>query len=186
MTLCTIRPLLVLWDLVRKKGKEQKPRDQQTPIGHVDLSKKKLPELKEYARERGIHVSGTKAQVIENLLNYEKEQVGGEEEEDEGEFEITVMKPKTKKRLAEPADKPSYNIVERYGYKLIIVESQYFVIDEEDNITGYIDVEEEEAAAAAAEDSSYEFNVDVHQLTKEQCELAKKMRLNYIAPSNLD
>ncbi len=171
----------------RPKGKEQKPRDQQTPIGHIDLSKRKLPELKEYARERGIHVSGTKAQVIENLLNYEKEQVGGLEEEEEEQFEITVMKPKTRKRLSEPADKPRYDIVKRYGYRLIIAESQYFVIDEDDNITGYIDGEEEEdAAAAAAEDSSDEFNVDVHQLTKEHCELAKKLGLNFIVPSNLD
>jgi hypothetical protein len=45
-------------------------------VAGLDLNKKKLPELKEYARERGLPMSGRKAQLIENILNYEKEQGG--------------------------------------------------------------------------------------------------------------
>ncbi len=99
-----------------------KPRDEQTPV--ADLNKKKLPELKEYSRERGLPVSGTKAQLIENILNYEKEQedspypddptVSVVEEEDLG---IKIKKPKIKaknKKMCEPADRPTYEVEEKH------------------------------------------------------------------------
>lgn len=174
------------------KGKDAKPREEQTPLGDLDLNKKKLPELKEYARERGLPVSGTKAQLIENLLNYEKEQDGGAsdakldsvEEEDLG---IQIKKPKTKgkelkgKDLREPADKHKYEVEMKHGVQMIHYSKLdgYFVLNEKNVVVGWVFSDDE---ANAEEDE----RVDIRALDKTTCELAKELDLEFEVPENLD
>lgn len=166
------------------KSKDAKPRDEQTPV--ADLNKKKLPELKEYAKERGLPVSGTKAQLIENILNYEKEQEGGspddpsgfvEEEEDLG---IQIKKPK-KKKMCEPADRPKYNVEERHGVKMIYYSKLdgWLILNDKDVVVGWAHSDDE---ANAEEDE----RIDIRALDKAACEVAKELGLEFEVPENLD
>jgi len=174
------------------KGKDGKPREEQTSLGDLDLNKKKLPELKEYARERGLPVSGTKAQLIENLLNYEKEQDGSAsdakldsvEEEDLG---IQIKKPKTKskelksKDLREPADKHKYEVETKHGVQMIHYSKLdgYFVLNEKKVVVGWVFSDDE----ANAEEEEC---VNIRALDKTTCELAKELNLEFEVPENLD
>jgi hypothetical protein len=167
------------------KGKETKPRDEQTPVADLDLNKKKLPELKEYARERGLPVSGTKAQLIDNLLNYEKEQedspaekLDSVEEEDLG---IQIKKPKTKGKTYEPADKPKYEVEEKHGVKMIYYSKLdgWFVLNDKNVVVGWAHSDDE---ANAEEDEC----VDIRMLDKDICEGAKELGLEFEVPENLD
>lgn len=172
------------------KGKDAKPRDDQTPLGDLDLNKKKLPELKEYAKERGLPVSGTKAQLIENLLKYEQEHDGvpadkldSVEEEDLG---IQIKKPKTKGKelkgnLREPADKPKYEVETKHGVKMIQYSKLdgYFILNDKDVVVGWVHSDDEENAE---EDEL----VNTRALDKTVCELAKELGLEFEVPENLD
>jgi hypothetical protein len=167
------------------KGKEAKPRDEQTPVGDLDLNKKKLPELKEYARERDLRVSGTKAQLIENILNYEKERgspaenLEAVEEEDLG---IQIKKPKTKgKKVCEPADKPKYEVEEKHGVKMIYYSrlDRWFVLNDKNVVVGWANSDDE---ANAEEDEC----IDIRALDKDACEVAKDLGLDFEVPENLD
>jgi hypothetical protein len=166
------------------KSKDAKPRDEQTPV--ADLNKKKLPELKEYAKERGLPVSGTKAQLIENILNYEKEQEGGspddgfvEEEEDLG---IQIKKPKRGgKKMCEPADRPKYVVQEKHGVKMIYYSKLdgWLILNDKDVVVGWAHSDDE---ANAEEDE----RIDIRALDKAACEVAKELGLEFEVPENLD
>ena len=172
------------------KGKDVKPREEQIPLGDLDLNKKKLPELKKYSKERGLPVSGTKAQLIENLLNYEKEQDGGAsdakldsvEEEDLG---IQIKKPKGKeqkgKDLREPADKHKYEVETKHGVQMIHYSKLdgYFVLNDKNVVVGWVCSDDE---ANAEEDE----RVNILALDKTTCELAKELGLEFEVPENLD
>lgn len=165
------------------KGKDAKPRDEQTAIGSLDLSKKKLPELKEYARERGLPVSGTKAQVIENILEYEKQQDDSsaellEEVEDLG---IEIRKPRKTKaqKLCEPATKKKYTINYRHNLNLVNCQDGFFVLNDQNVVIGWVHSDHE--ASVDADEM-----VDVCQLQKHHCEMAKELDLEYEVPDNLD
>jgi hypothetical protein len=168
------------------KGKDMKPRDEQTPLP-ADLNKNKLNELKVYLKERGLPVSGNKAQLIENLLTYEKEQedahapadAAEEEEEDLG---IQVKKPKTKgQKLCEPATKKKYTIEERHGHKMVYYSclDGYFVLDDKNVVVGWVFTDDEA-------DVEIDDRVDIRTLQKEHCEMAKELGLEYEVPDNLD
>lgn len=172
------------------KGKDAKPRDEQTPVADLDLNKKKLPELKDYARERGLPVSGTKAQLIENLLNYEKEQEGSPaeakldsvEEEEEEDLGIQIKKPKTKgKKVCEPADKPKYEVEYKHGVNMIYYSKLdgWFVLNNKDVVVGWVHSDDE---ANAEKDEC----VDIRALDKDACEVAKELGLEFEVPENLD
>lgn len=165
------------------KGKDAKPRDEQTPVAGLDLNKKKLPELKDYARERGLPVSGTKAQLIENLLNYEKgspvEAKLDSEEEDLG---IQIKKPKTKgKKVYEPADKPKYEVEYKHEANMIYYSKLdgWFVLNNKDVVVGWVHSDDE---ANAEKDE----RVDIRALDKDACEVAKELGLEFEVPENLD
>ena len=168
------------------KGKEAKPRDEQTPVANLDLNKKKLPELKEYARERGLPVSGTKAQLIENIHEYENKNPEAdklysvEEEENLG---IQIKKPKTKnKKMFEPADKPKYDVEEMHGIKMIYnnkLDGWFVLNDKEDIVVGWVHSDDE---ANAEEDES----VNIRALDKKICEIVKELELDFEVPENLD
>ncbi|UUT40450.1 hypothetical protein [carnivorous sponge associated iridovirus] len=165
------------------KGKDLKPRDEQTSIGSADLSKKKLPELKALAKERGLAVSGTKAQVIENILNYEKDQEGtsAEQPECEDDLNIEVKKPKTKQKLCEPATTKKYEIIQRHGLKMVEYNplDGCFVLDANNVVVGWVHRDDDEI-----EDE--DDGVDVRALDKYSCEMAKELGLKYEVPDNLD
>jgi hypothetical protein len=169
------------------KGKEVKPRDEQMPVADLDLNKKKLPELKEYARERGLPVSGTKAQLIENLLNYEKEQEDSPIDKqldavEEADLDIQIKKPKTKnKKVCEPADKPKYEVEEKHGVKMIYHSKLdgWFVLNDKNVVVGWVLSDDE---VNAEEDES----VDIRALDKDVCEFAKELGLEFEVPENLD
>lgn len=167
------------------KGKEARNRDEQTPVAGLDLNKKKLPELKEYARERGLPLSGTKAQLIENILKYEKEQEGSSTEKIDSVGEdlgIQIKKPKTKgKKTCEPADKPKYEVEEKHGVKMIYYSKLdgWFVLNEKNVIVGWTHSDDE---ANAEEDE----RVDIRALDKGVCEVAKELGLEFEVPENLD
>jgi len=165
------------------KGKDLKPRDEQTSIGSADLSKKKLPELKALAKERGLAVSGTKAQVIENILNYEKDQEGtsAEQPECEDDLNIEIKKPKTKQKLCEPATTKKYEIIQRHGLKMVEYNplDGCFVLDANNVVVGWVHRDDDEIAD---EDDG----VDVRALDKYSCEMAKELGLKYEVPDNLD
>lgn len=166
----------------KPSGKSAKPRGEQTPV--ADLNKKKLPELKDYARERGLPVSGTKAQLIENILSYEKEQEGSSdpasvEEEDLG---IQIKKPKTKPRkMYEPADRPKYEVVEKHGVKMIYYSKLdgWFILNDKDVIVGWAHSDDE---ANADEDE----RIDIRALDKKTCKVARELGLEFEVPENLD
>lgn len=165
---------------------EAKPRDEQTPVGDLDLNKKKLPELKAYARERDLRVSGTKAQLIENILNYEKEQEGSSAEKldavEEEDLGIQIKKPKTKgKKVCEPADKPKYEVEEKHGVKMIYHSrlDGWFVLNDKNVVVGWAHSDDE---ANAEEDE----RVDIRALDKDACEVAKDLGLEFEVPENLD
>lgn len=169
-----------------KEGKEAKPRNEQTPVGDLDLNKKKLPELKEYARERDLRVSGTKAQLIETILNYEKEQEGSSAEKldavEEEDLDIQIKKPKTKgKKVCEPADKPKYEVEEKHGVKMIYHSrlDGWFVLNDKNVVVGWAHSDDE---ANAEEDE----HVDIRALDKDACEVAKELGLEFEVPENLD
>jgi len=169
-----------------KEGKEAKPRNEQTPVGDLDLNKKKLPELKEYARERDLRVSGTKAQLIETILNYEKEQEGSSAEKldavEEEDLDIQIKKPKTKgKKVCEPADKPKYEVEEKHGVKMIYHSrlDGWFVLNDKNVVVGWAHSDDE---ANAEEDEC----VDIRALDKDACEVAKDLGLEFEVPENLD
>ena len=165
---------------------EAKPRDEQTPVGDLDLNKKKLPELKEYARERDLRVSGTKAQLIETILNYEKEQEGSSAEKldavEEEDLDIQIKKPKTKgKKVCEPADKPKYEVEEKHGVKMIYHSrlDGWFVLNNKNVVVGWAHSDDE---MNAEEDEC----VDIRALDKDACEVAKDLGLEFEVPENLD
>jgi hypothetical protein len=170
----------------RPSGKNTKSREDQNSIGNIDLNKKKLPELKEYARERGLPVSGTKAQLIENILNYEKgqddfsaEDINNEEEELE---QIQVKKPKTKpNKLCTPADRPKYEVEDRHNMKMLFYPKMdgYFVLNDSEVVIGWVHSDDE----LDVETDDY---VDVRALDKERCVLAKELNFKFEVPENLD
>ena len=168
-----------------------KPRDEQTPIPVADLNKKKLPELKDFSRERGLPVSGTKAQLIENILNYEKEQddspypddptVSVVEEEDLG---IKINKPKIKaknKKMCEPADRPKYEVEEKHGVKMIYYNKLdgWLILNDKDVVFGWAHADDEMNAEK-------DEHIDIRALDKKVCEAAKELRLDFEVPENLD
>lgn len=162
--------------------KDLKPRDEQTPLP-ADLNKKKLNELKVYLKERGLPVSGNKAQLIENLLAYEKEQEDAPpqpEPETEEEDPIQVKKPKPKgKKLCEPATKMKYTIEKRHGHNMIQTHDGCFVLNDEDIVIGWVNTDD---MIDIDEDES----VNMQALRKEQCEIVKGFNLEYEVPENLD
>ena len=165
------------------KGKDAKPRDEQTPVADLDLHKKKLPELKNYARERGLPVSGTKAQLIENLLNYEEEQEGAEAKFDyeEEDLNIHIKKPKTKgKKMCEPADKPKYKVENMHGVDMIYSSKlDGWLILDNDVVVGWTSADDE---ANAKKDEE----VNIYALNKDMCEAATELGLAFEVPDNLD
>jgi hypothetical protein len=166
------------------KGKEARHRDEQTPVAGLDLNKKKLPELKEYARERGLPVSGTKAQLVENILYYEEQEGSSTEKIDfvEEDLGIQIKKPKTKgKKTCEPADKPKYEVEEKNGVKMIYYSKLdgWFVLNEKNVIVGWVHSDDE---ANAEEDE----RVDIRALDKDVCKVAKELGLEFEVPDNLD
>ena len=167
------------------KGKEPKPRDEHTPVTDIDMNKKKLPELKEYARERGLPVSGTKAQLIENIFNYEKEQQDSPADKldsIEQDLSIQIKKPKTKGvKTFEPADKPKYEVEDKHGAKMIYSSKQdgWFVLNANNVVVGWVHSDDE---ANAEEDES----VDIRALDKEACKMAKELGLEFEVPENLE
>jgi len=173
------------------KGKDAKPRDEQTSVTGLDLLKKKLPDLKGYSRERGLPVSGTKAQLIENLLNYEKEQEGAEAKQEGAEakldsededLRIQIKKPKTKgKKVCEPADKPKYVIEHKHGVDMINSSKLdgWFVLNNNNVVVGWVH-SDDEANAEVDED------VEIHALDKHVCEVAKELGLEFEVPENMD
>jgi hypothetical protein len=175
----------------RKNDKNNiaKPRAEQTVIDCSNLGKKKLSELKDYARERGVPVSGTKAQVIETLEKYESNyNTGGSaaiESDDKGnDFDIELKRPTTTMSSDEETDdKLKYTVVERHGIKMIdggdLNISWNFVLNNKDVVIGW--VEKDEDSNTLNDDK-----VNIHQLDKKKCEFAKKCHLTYELPENLD
>jgi hypothetical protein len=171
----------------KPSGKDTKSRDKQTPVNDIDLNKKKLPELKEYARERGLPTTSTKAQIIENILNYEKMQEASsavtdnkiDSEEDLG---IQIKKPNGKK-TCESIDMSDYEfeIEEKHGLRMIACADLdgWFVLNDKDVIIGWVCRDDE----AFAEDDE---PVNVRALDKDVCEVAKRHKLEFEVPENLD
>jgi hypothetical protein len=154
------------------KGKHVKPRDEQTPVDDLNLEKKKLPELKEYARERGLPVSGTKAQLIENILNYEKEQDPAEQDpannhsvyedvvDEDVDKDLVIKKPKTKsKKTCELDDKPKYIIEDKHGLRMIHHNKLdgWFVLNDKDVVVGWVCSDDE---IDAEDDESVNMGLD--------------------------
>jgi hypothetical protein len=171
---------------------------------------KKIPlsEFKKYSKERGLPVSGTKAQLISNLIKYEKTKAGtsgddkpveepvaseniSSDDEEIEEFKtkkpsITIKKPKrsgkkekyAKDKLVEPE---SREMVYRNGYWMVKVpnDDKYLVMSEEDDTLVIGYVEEDDIAGPDDE-------VDVRPLTKKIILIAQKMQLSYDIPDNLD
>jgi hypothetical protein len=128
-------------------------------------------------------MSGTKAQLIENILNYEKEQEGSSTEIDSVEEDLGIqIKPNTKgKKTCEPADKPKYEVEEKHGVKMIYYSKLdgWFVLNEKNVIVGWAHSDDE---ANAEEDE----RVDIRALDKDVCEVAKELGLEFEVPDNLD
>jgi hypothetical protein len=169
------------------KGKDVKPRNEQTPLPS-DLNKNKLNELKVYLKERGLPVSGNKAQLIENLLTYEKDYEKDHDEapaeldavEEEEDLGIQVKKPKTKgHKLCEPATKKKYKSEMRHGYKMIQHTDWYFVLNNNDVVVGWVDNDDEA-------DVDIDDSVNIRALKTHICEKAKELGLEYEVPDNLD
>lgn len=167
------------------KNTTTKSRDEHTPINNIDLNKKKLPELKDYARERGIPVSGTKAQLIENLLAYENKHHDHDHDQDlsdvsEEDLAIKIIKPKGKK-LCEPANKPKYDVEMRHGVNMIHYPKLdgYFVLNDKDVVVGWVHSDDE---ADVDEDEA----VPIRELNKKLCEMAKELKLEFDVPEHLD
>lgn len=171
----------------KPSGKDTKSRDKQTPVNDIDLNKKKLPELKEYARERGLPTTSTKAQIIENILNYEKMQeassaVTDNKIDSEEDLDIQIKKPNDKK-TCESIDMSDYKfeIEEKHGLRMIACADLdgWFVLNDKDVIIGWVCRDDE----AFAEDDE---PVNVRALDKDVCEVAKRHKLEFEVPENLD
>lgn len=167
--------------------KDLKPRSEQIQIASIDLNKKKLPELKEYSRERGLKVTGTKAELIENLRIYENDQENTSDQLDDDVTEeisdiIEIRKPKIKSRnLAEPADKLKFTIMERNDIKMVLATDSecFFALDDDNIVYGWIETDE-------VNETDESETVNIHALTKEFCKLAKSLGLQYHTPENLN
>lgn len=172
---------------------------------------KKIPlsEFKKYSKERGLPVSGTKAQLISNLIKYEKAKVADEKPEEkeepiattlsekvsDDEIEdpqtkmpsITIKKPKrsgkkqkyAKDKLVEPE---SREMVYRNGYWMVKVpdDDKYLILSSEDDDALVIGYVEEDDIAGPDDE------VDVRPMTKKTIQIAQKMQLTYDIPDNLD
>ncbi len=169
-----------------------KPRSEQTSLVSIDLldkrvvKKTKLTELKMYAKERGLSAPGTKADVIEILLKYEKEQDDAptepEPEAIPEDTPIQVKKPKTKgSKLSEPATQIKISIIKRHGLNLVWCrenvkdEEIYFVLDDDNNVFGWLSAEDEINAI-----------INIQALQDKHCVMADSMKLKYLVPDNLD
>lgn len=172
---------------------------------------KKIPlsEFKKYSKERKLAVSGTKAQLISNLIKYEKEKASFEEkptmvlnieptvQTDDSDIDveesktahpsITVKKPKrcgkkqkcAKDKLAEPE---SREMVYRNGYWMIKVpnDDKYLIMDSEEDDALVIGYVKEDDIDGP------DVDVDVRPLTKKTIQIAQKLQLLYDIPDNLD
>jgi len=180
-------------DKDKDKERSVKPRNEQSQLPE-DLSKKKLRELKDLLKERGLPVSGNKALLIENLLKYENEHKEPQPQQehvdhdddhdhhdDDDDHHITIKRPQTKDRLNQPATKQKHFIERRYGHN--ILQCQYmdgfFVLDDDKTVIGWIKNDD-------IIDVDIDDYVDIHQLTQEQCKAARDNNLTYNVPHNLD
>lgn len=176
----------------KASGKLAKPRSEQTSLASYDLTDNnvvksiKLVELKSYAEERGLNKNGTKAQVIENILKYEKEQNDSPAEiEDVSEdTNIKVKKPKIKgNKLCEPATRHKIDIIERHDIRMIWYRDDddelYLVIDDNDVIVGWVSCDDEQITEEGD-------SINVRALQKKHCEMARFMDMEFELPDNLD
>jgi len=178
------------------KKPEAKGRDEQTPLMLADLNNaawakgKKLAELKTYTKERGLPVSGTKAQVIENLAKYEHEQGSSSDEDvqvEEEDLGIKIKQPKTRThKLAVPLDKPVVEIEYKYDRHLVKCDDIFLVVDGDGksgdvNVIGYITEEQYDDTNENDEDA-----IDIMELNKDIIQIAQKKGLECILPDNLD
>jgi hypothetical protein len=174
---------------------------------------KKVPlsEFKKYSKERGLPVSGTKAQLISNLIKYEKAKVSSSDgdkpdeepiettssdkvsdEEEIEEFKtkkpsITVKKPKRsgkKQKYANDklAEPESREMVYRNGYWMVKVPNDdKYLIMSSEEDDALVIGYVEGDDIAGPDDE-----VDVRPLTKKTIQIAQKMQLTYDIPDNLD